>query len=307
MSRVYQLYQVDSYTGEVNEVDLETVSIVQRDTLNNYRKRQEADSIKERRAQYAAAKSKNPFVWEIYEISKMRWPDISAPNITRMMYLSTYLCHEGYLATNQHRPMQKSQIQEILGCSERQFYKFWKEMTAAGVFVEKADGIYSDTSKLFKGSLGSPKQIAELADSGQYVMRLYVDGVRQLYEKATDKSLKTLSYVFQILPYVNREFNIVCHNPLETDLKLIKPMTLGEFCETVGYDPKNAYRMSTQLLDPSFMVDGVEQGAVRYVVDKSLDRRTFSIFINPNVYYAGFNSEQIEVLGAFRGAASKKE
>lgn len=301
MYELYQLYRTDSRTGETEEVDLQTVSIMHRDVLDGYRKRREA----KQQAEYIAKKTDNPFVWEIYEISKLRWPDISAANITRMMYLSTYLTHEGYLADARHHKMKKAQLPEILGCSERQFFKFWKEMTDAGVFIEKADGIYSNTSKLFKGSLGGPQKVAELAESGQYAMRLYVNGVRQLYKTATETSLKTLSYVFQILPYVNREFNIVCHNPLETDLKLVKPMTLGEFCETVGYDPKNAYRMSKQLLDPCFMVDGVEQGAVRYVVDKSLDRRTFSIFINPNVYYAGFNSKQIEILGAFRGAAKK--
>lgn len=292
-----QVLDIDDATGEVKFLDMQTVSVMDVRVLEGYKKKKALET----RQELAARQSKNPFVWEIYELSKLRWPDVAPANITRMMFLSTYLSRDGFLVSAGHQPLTRDDLPDLLQCSERQFYNFWRDMKSAGVFVEKDERICSDGSKFFKGDLGGGREVAKMAEDGLYVMRLYVNGVRELYKKATAKSLKTLSYIFQILPFVNREYNVVCRNPLETDLQKIEPMTLGEFCEIVGYDSKNAYRMSKQLFSPTFMVGKSEQRAVRYVLDKSLDRESYSIFINPNVYYAGSNPERVEILGAFRG------
>ena len=65
-----------------------------------------------------------------------------------------------------------------------------------------------------------------------------------------------LGYIFKLIPYVNCEYNIICHNPLEKDLDLIEPMTVGEFCEAIGYDKTNASRLIKIYNEIIFEVDG---------------------------------------------------
>ena len=294
----FRVMAVDIDTGEAWMADEDRYDVVD---LEQVRRRQAA--IEKHKAMMKGASSRmNPdkFIWEIYELSTMRDDGISPANVTRMIYLSTFLGYDGSLVHSNGKPIQYADLAGLLGISDRAFRDFWKEMTAAGVFREKNGAVLVDKDRFRRGRL-KDKDVGALAAKGQFLTRLYTNGVRQLYESATPRSHKTLSYMFQILPFVNREHNIVCHNPLETDVDKINRMTLGEFCDLMGYDRDNATRLSKALFEPTFTVKGQEQHAMRYVLATSLKREEYRMFINPNVYYAGSDWKQVEILGAFKG------
>ena len=62
-----------------------------------------------------------------------------------------------------------------------------------------------------------------------------------------------------MMPYVNVQWNIVCHNPLEDHLEMIEPMTLGEFCDVIGYDRTHAQRLLDNYRKITFNWKGKQQ------------------------------------------------
>lgn len=96
------------------------------------------------------------------------------------------------------------------------------------------------------------------------------------------------------------EFNILCHNPEETDLSKVLPMTIGEFCTKTGYDASKAHRLVSDLCSLTFDVDREQRHFVALVSNKSnfnTDDRL--IVINPRVLYGGQNFEKVEAFALF--------
>lgn len=238
------------------------------------------------------------FVWNVYSINQKSFPQLKASNITRLMFLSTYVTYDGYLMYGKKMNMNKANMFELLGLSDREYRAFYKDMIDNSILYEKDDKIFINAEMFGKGKL-SKKYITKFASQEKYITRLYIDGVRSLYKKSTPRSHKTLSYLFQVLPYVNRQYNIVCFNPLEECLEDIQGMSLGQFCEIIGYSSHNSGQLFKYLFEPQFIIDGQVKTAMRYVVDKSLAKETYSMYINPRVYYAGNSWKQVEVLGKF--------
>lgn len=238
------------------------------------------------------------FVWNVYNINEKTFPQLKPSSITRLMFLSTYLNYDGYLMYNKRTIMNKKQLFETMKLSEREFHYFYKELIDYKILKTVDDKLYINQDLFGKGQLHK-KIIAEFSFKEKYITRLYIDGIRELYDKSTPRSHKTLSYLFQILPYVNRQYNIVCFNPLENDLNLVQGMSLGQFCETIGYSEHNSNKLFRTLFEPQFIINGKVTTAMRYVVDKGLEKSTYSMFINPKVYYAGNRWKDVEVLGKF--------
>lgn len=291
---------VDLSTGEMFETEGKSVYIT---TDEERQKRKNAIDKKnkeklERQQINDEYKEYGGFVWGIYSIDKQLFPELKPSNITRLMFLSTYLTYHGYLAHGNNKAMTRKNMFDLLRLSEREFKSFYKNMFDNEIFYEEENKIYINKSLFSKGRL-SQKVLSKFASQEKYITRLYVDGVRSLYEKSTPRSHKTLSYLFQVLPYVNRQYNIVCFNPLEERLEDIQGMSLGQFCETIGYSTTNSAKLFKYLFEPQFVIDGQVKTAMRYVVDRSLAKETYSMYINPRVYYAGNRWEQVEVLGKF--------
>ena len=245
------------------------------------------------------------FIWSTYHLMQITTPkEIKQSNITRLMYIATYLDYDGFLVEDdlfsKRKPLTNSKIRELMNLSKGAFSNFYNQVLLNTKIFQIKDGKYKINKELFsRGTLNS-FNIAKMSKENEYIMRIYINGVREMYSKATPSSHKTLSYLFQIIPYVNRQYNIVCYNPLETDLKLIKPMTLGEFCKIIGYDESHSNRLFSILFEPMFSTSsGTIQPAVRYVTTKSSSKKTYNIFINPRVYYAGDDWKSVEILGAF--------
>lgn len=291
---------IDICTGEVMNLDGKIVYIQTEEERQRARKyfktlQQKTENAKIINQKYSEYGN---FIWNIYEIKRQFFPQLKSSNITRLMFLSTYVNYDGYLLYNKRTIMNKNNMFKLLNISKAEFNRFYKSMFDNNILYIKDNKIYINKNMFGKGKLNN-KTIAKLSKEDKYITRLYIDGVRTLYNKSTPRSHKTLSYLFQILPYVNRQYNIVCFNPLEEDLNKIQNMSLGEFCETIGYSKHNSGQLFKYLFEPQFMINGKLTNAMRYVVDKGLDKSTYSMFINPRVYYAGNKWKEVEVLGKF--------
>lgn len=291
-----EVFIIDPNTGEVMDFSQRTIYIQTEEQRAESKKY--FDSLSKKQEMNYLYKDYGRFLWSFYNISQSLFPNLKGSYITRLMFLATYINYDGFLSDNKNVPLTKNQIKTLLGVSEREFHYFYKCLLEEHIIIEHNDKCYINKDIFQRGEL-SPVDLAVLAKDEKYVTRIYIKAVRSLYNKATIKSHKTLSYLFQVIPYVNRDYNIVCSNPLETNKDKINKLTLGEFADLINYDRSHISRLCNQLFDPTFEVNGKELSAMRYVVDKSLAKNTYSMFINPRVYYAGSKWSEVEILGKF--------
>ena len=291
-----RIFQEDIRTGElVNELSLEENEVV-----NKAEARKKKEELEQRAKEYYKRRSPMEFVWVLYELSTNLMEELSAKYVAMLFYLATYYQYGGGLSTGK-KPIYKKQLPELLRVSEKTAYRFWTAILHAGIGIEAANGELSLDEKCFqKGALPAKKKLAAMAGEDIYMARGYIKSIRHLYETAEPGARNYLGYLFQLLPFVNREYNIVCHNPLEAELDKIQPMNFGEVCTALGYDAENSSRLLRELLKLKFTAYGKTQGCVRYVITDSVSNRsTYKLFLNPNVLYSGSHTQEVEVLGKF--------
>lgn len=291
-----RILQEDTRTGElVNEL-----SLLDYEVVNKAEARKKKEEREQQTKQYFKRRSPMEFVWVLYKLSANLMEELSAKYVAMLFYLATYYSYDGGLSTGK-KPIHKRQLPELLQVSEKTAYRFWNAVRCAGIGIEAEDGMLSLSEKFFrKGYLPPKKELAMMADDDIYMARGYIKSIRHLYETAEKSTRNYLGYLFQLLPFVNREYNIVCHNPLETELEKIQPMNFGEVCAALGYDVGNSNRLLRELLKLKFTAYGKTWGGVRYVVTDSVsDRSTYKLFLNPRVLYAGSHTKEVEVLGQF--------
>ena len=291
---------VNIFNSETGEILAEFNDLITIQTDEDIRKRKEyfeKKQNKEGRIKSLYEQNGN-FIWNIHTTAKIFLPDIKDSSLTRLMFISTYLGYEGYLINDKKKALTKSNIFGLLKISDSEFRRFWKEMIDSKLLQVNEEKIYLNKEVFNRGNINSD-YLKTLSEDQKCLTRIYIEGVRSLYETATLFSHKTLSYIFRILPYVSRDYNICCFNPLEADKCNLDRMSLGEFADIVGYDRTHISRLAKILFDPQFKTKDGMKSAVRYVVDKSLNKETYSMFINPKVYYMGNKRNEIEILGQF--------
>ena len=139
---------------------------------------------------------------------------------------------------------------------------------------------------------GSLKEMSDKRDC----TRLFCNFIQDVYDACDNiKSINQISYLYKLIPFVNRRTNIVCYNPKEQDPEKVYPITLGEFCDMIGYSRKNARRLVSDLL--SLKCNG--QNLIGFFVT-NLNQTSWKIIVNPHIYYGGQNDkiykEQIALL-----------
>lgn len=274
------------------------VTPAQQKRNKEYYKRQ--DEIEERKHRVEISKGDyGSFTWFFYKLWEPCDLNISPSSLTRIIYLSTYINYDNVL-TYYGKPMTRNEMIELLGLSEREFIYFTNEMRDSGILEFVDDRIIISNKVFGKGRLPEVFTNGNEEDN-LFAIRLYQKTVRNLYKRATPRSHKTLSYLFQMIPYINRQYNILCYNPLETDHEQIQPMLLNDYCKVIGYDPTNLNRLVNNILRPEFSLsDGTIETAVRVVLSVRDDKqRIYQVFVNPKVFYAGDVWEQVRILGKF--------
>ena len=301
-------YIIDGDTGEVRAEIPEGWSVVspaQRERNKKYYDMLADKARKEEEKRKAIENSKSKhgdFTWFFYKLWEPCDLNISLSSLTRIIFLSTYINYKNVLVYGAH-PMNRTQMNRLLGLSKREFINFTNEMQQADILTFTDDKIIISEKVFGRGKL--PEIFTKRNNEDYlYAIRLYQKTVRNLYQRATPRSHKTLSYVFQMIPYINRQYNILCYNPLETEVKKIQPMLLNDYCRMVGYNEKNIGRLASNILRPEFTItDGTDtkvESAVRIVLSVRDDnQKIYQVFVNPRVFYAGDSWENIELLCTF--------
>ena len=276
-------------------VDIETGEAFLNVTVTKERDRQNYKKVLEAKQKYELQgveiqkqyKKYGRFVWLLYNDCQVLDLGIQPDELTKLIYISTYMGYNNRLMVSEDESMTKKQMREILRVSEDTFHKFYISLTNAGILSEDIDKcLYLNTSIFKRGAIKDVKDI----DCNR--TRLYIKSIRSLYTQAKISEHKLLSYLFQAIPFVNVNYNILCFNPLENDLQKVKPMIMKDFCVIIGYSQDNDRRLKTKLKGLR-----LQQLPVFSFVDNA---DGLFCYINPNVYYAGNKWEEVKVLGRFQ-------
>ena len=218
--------------------------------------------------------------------------------IARLFYLSTYMHNEdGILRDDDNRILSKAKMLYILGLQRKSFDSFFAEVTDAGYLVKDDRGCFHIAGgEFYEGKL--PK------NNRKPFTKIYVDTMQYLYRITPQSKHRYLGYIFMMLPFVNKKYNIICSNPKETTLELIEPMTVGDFCDKVGYGRSNASRLIRAYKDIVFEYGKIQQQFCSFVADP--DKTKASIFCNPHVFYSGADLPDVEKLGMFCAYRNEK-
>lgn len=218
--------------------------------------------------------------------------DLLPQTVTRLIYLNTFIHYgDNKLMKTERTPMEKSDLAKILGISKAAVTKFWKEVSPKYIAEKENNLIFTNTDVFIR------RKLNQRGGFNPY-QKFYMQGIRKLYEITAVTQHKHLGYVFKMLPYINLEFNVLCRNPLETDLERIEPLSLKDFCAEIGYDTSQINRLLNIYRKLTFDVKGKQENFCAFVFD-GINRNKSKIFINPNVLYNGSNYQRVKILGMF--------
>ena len=275
-----QIIEIDKDTGEiVNQWDNVTriVTKQQEEIIENYK-------------EYMGRLSNNNFIFAIFKECELllEKEKLDVSDIGRIILLTTYLSYDGFLVDSKNEPMTLRNIRLITRCSSDSTWARFKDNVINGNIIKCVDNIYYINPSMFvKGELN--KEVVK----GNNYSRLFIHEIRHIFEVTSNRDIKKLGYLFQLLPYVSYEYNMVCFNPMERELKKIKYMTLGEVSKVLGLS-ENGFSLLAENLSAIKTRDG-KSIIGQFKLDK--DIRSNKLIINPTIMYRGnMNSKQIEAI-----------
>lgn len=221
---------------------------------------------------------------------------LNPPTVARVVYLATYIDYNNresnllvkYGKHNKIEAMSKKDIKNIMKLNNETFKKFFKEIKDKNILIEFNNKFYINDIYFTKGTTKCTEDESRI---NKDYTRVFIDTVRDIYLGSQTKQHKYLGYVFQIIPWINYNRNIVCYNPEERNFEHIKLMGLKDICNLLGInsDGGNAKKIERQLLNIKVTISGKEYHMFRRIVNiGATENTTFDYFVvNPAIVWRG--------------------
>ena len=212
--------------------------------------------------------------------------------IARLVYLSTYLRFgTNCLYRTQRTPMSRDDLQDVLRLSASTVDRFWREVSPGYLSTDDEGHLILCGNSFIRGPLQKGDECARYT-------KIYTDAIRNLYRGTSTGNHKQLGYIFLMLPYINIEYNALCHNPFETDVEEIAYMSVSEFCREIQHSYATAYRLRKAYSEIMFDVDGRKELFCVFIYD-GIHEEEARIFVNPRIIYSGSRWEKVDLLASF--------
>lgn len=288
---------INTFTGEVHETFTALLPygsiIYTPQQQEEYKRRKE---IAERKRQIDEYQRVNGYNKYAFVRSSGEHLQLKPETVARLIYLSTFIKYgDNILMKTQRTPFEFSELPQLLNISKSTFKRFWKEVK--DVFMVKSDNgtISINTDYFIKG---------KIQNLGEEYQKIYNKNLQELYKITPSNKHRYLGYVFQLLPYINTEYNIICKNPEEKELEKVKPIFAEDFCKMIGYDVSHKSRLMNEYSNITYFTkEGYNEGFCSFV---TTDNSKTAIYINPNIIYKGDNLEKVLILGAFSRWTSRQ-
>lgn len=282
---------IDNETGEVLETINITIPIGSKieTPKQQQRNKERREQQKQQELKKNLYRNNNPKFTFIQ--AEHHYKDIKPENVGRLMFLSTYLGYDSnILSMTQKTKLKKGDLSNLMNLPNTTFSRFWNDVNGK-YLIENKDGYICITDEFFIRG--------RLTKTHTEWQKLYIGAMRNLYHMLPTSGHRYVGFLFQMLPFVNTEYNILCHNPYETDIEKIDPLTLNEFCIACGYKtPEQRARLVKKYAHIQLDIDGHKELFCSFV-SNLVNIGDSKIYINPNVLYKGSKWDEVKILGQF--------
>ena len=270
----------DTETGEIDDKEIYSYT-----TVKQHEAQLEYASIKSKNTKFARYDS---FVWFVYKPLNKIFPELNDAEIAKLILLSTYIDYEnGYLCSSRNNYLTTKKISNLLHICYKKTQLFLNKLISLDI-LEVEDDKYKMNSEIFyKG------QIKNDYTTDTETTRIYIRFIRETFKSTPVRQHSKLAYLYKMIPFINRKYNVLCSNIYETDMKEIDILTLGQICDILDYDKSQISRLIKEL-------SKIEYGDEHIFCYMSAgDIKGATIFINPVVFYSGSDNEVISLLRGF--------
>lgn len=215
---------------------------------------------------------------------------VSPQTLGRLAYLSVYSEYNtGRLMMTERTLMKPDDLKDVLEISKCAVYDFLKESQEAVLLTVKGNGEMILSDCFIKGRSKLQKQI-----------RLYIDPVKSLYQNMIqrEQNIRYFGYIIQLVPYINKEWNVICHNPDERNPHELELLNIEEICSLLNFNPTNSGRLTRVLKRITFIGYDLfenqcrEQKLCNFIKDS--ESNEWRMIINPNILFMGTDPTKIE-------------
>lgn len=277
-------YAVSRATGEVT--DAVTITVPAGSIVRTPEQQRAYKEIEAKKSLYR--KAKNEFSHFYFVLREGQLGNLSAETAARLVFLCTYLDYDGHFMLTERRRMKKNDLQEVLGLSTGTTHKFWTEVNPAYI-AEDDDGLILTNGDIIRGAI---------TDYGKSYQKFYNTAIRKVYKNTKATRHRHLGYIYQVLPFINIEYNILCWNTDEKELDDIEQMSIAEFCDMIGYNVAEYTKLIKIYKGITFEINDHLEYFLTFVANEA-EASSIRIFVNPRILYSGSDYKKVEVLGAF--------
>lgn len=282
---------VQRSTGKIEEVEI--LPVVKGSYIITPEQQERDRELRELRKPIMQAKKITGYLGKYYALSlDNHFSELHPATVSRLVFLATFLKYkDDCLYRTKRTPLNRSDLVHVLGVSKSTADRFMAEVHPQYLREDSGGNLHMNTAIFSFGP--APKNMKKY-------QKIYMGAIRKLYRSTPPSNHKHLGYVFMLLPFLNIEQNILCHNPYTVDSEEMKPMTMHEFCEIVGLSTDRATiaRLRRVYTNLTFDIDGQSQLFCHFLTyGEQHDRQ--KIYVNPRVMYSGSNYEHMRMLTAF--------
>lgn len=214
--------------------------------------------------------------------------DLTPTTVSKLFFLASYLSYDGVLRMGP-KPIKRDDVGRLLGGQRSTVWRFLRDVTGKYVTEDENGQLHMPSGIFYRGKLYGDTKF----------QTLYRDCVRKLFLMTPGGQRKYLGYAFQLIPFVNLEYNVLCWNIEETEFSMIEPLSVNDLCALVGFSREHRAKLLRTYRDKIvFEVDGQKERLISVVGD-GVDVGTAQIFINPHLLYHGSRPGDVEILGKF--------
>ena len=226
------------------------------------------------------------FIWFVYNPLQKIFPELNGAEIARLIVLATYIDYnDGYLFLNRRNYLTISKVPKVLNLCEKKSKSFIKKLSLLNIIKIEDNKICMNKEIFYKGKINY--------ETNKETIRLYIKYIRELYKQCPARQHKKLAYIFKLIPWINKKYNVVCRNIHETDIAQLEVLPLEEISVILGYDENSNGHIYDLFKDLSKIeYDGEKVFCYMSPFNKSKSM----IFINPKLYYSGSDNEIIIML-----------
>lgn len=161
--------------------------------------------------------------------------------IIRFAKLCTYMNYENIIVEGETKGRIKileKNLNKVWDLSERELRNTKKYLIDNKlIFIDGQGVITVNKEYAIKGKVKGDSNMT----------RVFKNGFNELYDNVTPRQHGQLATFIKLLPYLNSEFNILCENPEETDIRLIKPLGWNELGEKIGLTKDQSKKLKQKL------------------------------------------------------------